>query len=117
MIGAHNYRGDIGDTTIDTGAADSAAGSMHNANLQMNSTTLGTNSFNFGAFSTVTGAYTAVTGDYTKDKWANFGATVTGSLNTIESKGLTGANAGVANSILGTANRTANTNGTVVLGA
>ena len=117
MIGAHNYRGDIGDTTIDTGAADSAAGSMHNANLQMNSTTLGTNSFNFGAFSTVTGAYTAVTGDYTKDKWANFGATVTGSLNTIESKNSTGANAGVADSILGTANRTANTNGTVVLGA
>ena len=117
MIGAHNYRGVIGDTTIDTGAADSAAGSIYNANLQMNSTTLGTNSFNFGAFSTVTGAYTAVTGDYTKDKWANFGATVTGSLNTIESKSSTGANAGVANSILGTANRTANTNGTVVLGA
>ncbi|WP_083222320.1 S-layer homology domain-containing protein [Megasphaera coli] len=117
MIGAHNYRGVIGDTTIDTGAADSAAGSMHNANLQMNSTTLGTNSFNFGAFSTVTGAYTAVTGDYTKDKWANFGATVTGSLNTIESKSSTGANAGVANNILGTANRTFNTNGSVVLGA
>ena len=117
MVGTHNYRGDIGDTIIDTGAADTAAGSMHNANLQMNSTTLGTNSFNFGAFSTVTGAYTAVTGDYTKDKWANFGATVTGSLNTIESKSSTGANAGVANSILGTANRTANTNGSVVLGA
>ncbi|WP_441561645.1 S-layer homology domain-containing protein [Colibacter massiliensis] len=117
MVGTHNYRGNIGDTTIDTGAADSAAGSMHNANLQMNSTTLGTNSFNFGAFSTVTGAYTAVTGDYIKDKWANLGATVTGSLNTIESKSSTGANAGVANSILGTANRTANTNGSVVLGA
>ena len=113
MVGTHKYIGDMGDTTVDT----SDAGKMADANQQINATTLGTNSFSNGAFSTVTGAYSIISGDYSAGKWRNFGASVTGSLNSIESKTASAADAGVATNVMGTANRTYNTNGALVLGA
>lgn len=113
MIGTHKYTGEIGDTTVDT----SDAVSMAKANQQINETVLGTNSFSLGAFSTVTGAYSIISGDYDKEKWNNFGSSITGSLNSIESKTATAKNAGVASHIIGTANRMQNTNGAVVLGS
>lgn len=113
MIGTHKYTGKIGDTTVDT----SDAVSMAKANQQINETVLGTNSFSLGAFSTVTGAYSIISGDYDKEKWNNFGSSITGSLNSIESKTATAKNAGVASHIIGTANRMQNTNGAVVLGS
>ena len=113
MVGTHKYHGDIGDTTVDT----SDAAQMAKANQQMNATILGTNSFGNGAFSTVTGAYSIISGDYDKGRWRNFGAGITGSLNSIESQTATEAFAGVATNVLGTANRTFNTNGALVLGS
>ncbi|WP_296916011.1 YadA-like family protein [uncultured Megasphaera sp.] len=113
MIGTHKYTGKIGDTTVDT----SDATSMAQANQQINETVLGTNSFSLGAFSTVTGAYSIISGDYEKGKWRNFGSSITGSLNSIESKTATTADAGNASHIIGTANRMQNANGAVVIGS
>ena len=47
----------------------------------------------------------------------NFGATITGSLNSIESATASSGYSGVANSIVGTANRTFNSNGSLIFGA
>ena len=80
----------------------------------INMTTLGTNSFNSGTFATVTGSYSATTA---KKKTQNFAATVNGSLNSIESYKDAADNSGVASSIVGTANRIANSNNTTILGA
>ena len=113
MLGTHKYTGQIGDTTVDTSDADKMAA----ANQQMNATILGTNSFGNGAFATVTGAYSIISGDYGAGRWRNLGAGITGSLNTIESQTATEAFAGVATNVLGTANRTFNTNGALVLGS
>lgn len=113
MVGTHKYTGEIGDTTVDT----SDATSMAQANQQINETVLGTNSFSLGAFSTVTGAYSIISGDYENGKWRNFGSSITGSLNSIESKTATTADAGNASHIIGTANRMQNANGAVVIGS
>ena len=113
MIGTHKYTGEIGDTTVDT----SDAVSMAKANQQINETVLGTNSFSLGAFSTVTGAYSIISGDYDNGKWRNFGSSITGSLNSIESKTANTADAGNASHIIGTANRMQNANGAVVIGS
>ena len=113
MVGTHKYIGDIGDTRVDT----SDAAQMAKANQQMNATILGTNSFGNGAFSTVTGAYSIISGNYDEGRWRNFGAGITGSLNSIESQTATEEFAGVATNVLGTANRTFNTNGALVLGS
>ena len=87
---------------------------MRNYNIKTDATTVGTNSFNNASFGVVNGAYSAITGkDYSK----NFGATITGSLNSIESETVANSDAGVANSIVGLANRTHNTNGSLIFGA
>ena len=120
MIGTHNYKGDIGDTTVDTNDVSS----MRSHNVSVNATTVGVNSFNGSAFGTVTGAYNAVTTSYNggnpftnTDAAKNFGATVNGSLNTIESKTAASDYSGVANSVVGLANRTFNSNGSLIMGA
>ena len=115
MIGSHNYRGDIGDQSVDTSKTKDYG-------ININATTLGTNSFNQGAFSTVSGAYSIISGKYNGSGFSlhggqNFGATITGSLNSIESATSSSAYSGVANSIVGTANRTANSNGSLIFGA
>ena len=115
MIGSHNYRGDIGDQSVDTSKTKDYG-------VNINATTLGTNSFNQGAFSTVSGAYSIISGKYNGSGFSsyvgqNFGATITGSLNSIESATSSSAYSGVANSIVGTANRTANSNGSLIFGA
>ncbi len=106
MLGTHNYKGDIADTTVDTGSEES----MRAHEVSVNATTIGVNSFNNSAFGVVNGAYSAITGAYgggTLDFKAaqNFGATITGSLNSIESKTASSNYSGVANSIIGVANR------------
>ena len=115
MIGSHNYRGDIGDQSVDTSKTKDYG-------VNINATTLGTNSFNQGAFSTVSGAYSIISGKYNGSGFSsyvgqNFGATITGSLNSIESATSSSVYSGVANSIVGTANRTANSNGSLIFGA
>lgn len=115
MIGSHNYRGAIGDTTIDTDNNDTRG-----ANLNVYATTVGANSFSNGAFTTNTGTYNVISSSYTGGRFStptqNLGATVNGAFNSIESisGGLT---AGVATAITGVANRVANSNGALVYGA
>ena len=85
------------------------------------STTLGANSYSNGLFSTVTGAYSIASSDYSGENTSaatkNFGATITGSLNSIESATASSLYSGVANSIVGVANRTSNSNGSLIFGA
>ena len=118
MIGTHNYKGDIADTSVDT----SKESDMRSHNIGVNATTIGVNSFNNSTFGVVNGAYSAMTsgyagGDNVLKAAQNFGATITGSLNSIESKTATSRYSGVANSIVGTANRTFNSNGSIIMGA
>ena len=113
MIGSHNYKGDLGDTTVDSASTRKDA-------LNVYATTIGANSFSNGAFTTSTGVYNIISSDYNGGRFENytknFGATINGTLNSIESK--TGSYySGVANSIVGTANRTFNSNGSLVFGA
>lgn len=115
MIGSHNYRGLIGDQTVDTSKTKDYG-------ININATTLGTNSFNQGAFSSVTGAYSIISGKYNGSGFSdygaqNFGATITGALNSIESATSSSIYSGIANSIVGTANRTSNSNGSLIFGA
>ncbi|MCF0152730.1 MAG: YadA-like family protein [Megasphaera sp.] len=115
MIGSHNYRGKIGDQTVDTSKTNTYG-------ININATTLGTNSFNQGAFSSVTGAYSIISGKYNGSGFSsygvqNFGATITGSLNSIESATSSNKYSGIANSIVGVANRTSNSNGSLIFGA
>lgn len=111
MVGSHMYKGAIADIAeVDGTDSQQLRENFNNINM----TTLGTNSFNNGTFATVTGAYSATTA---KKKIQNFAATVDGSLNSIESYKDAADNSGVASSIVGTANRIANSNNTTILGA
>lgn len=115
MIGSHNYRGAIGDTTIDTDN-----NGTRGASLNVYATTVGANSFSNGAFTTTTGTYNIISSSYTGGRFStptqNFGATVNGAFNSIESTS-GGSTAGVATAITGVANRVANSNGALVYGA
>lgn len=115
MIGSHNYRGAIGDTTIDTDN-----NGTRGASLNVYATTVGANSFSNGAFTTTTGTYNVISSSYTGGRFStptqNFGATVNGAFNSIESTS-GGYTAGVATAITGVANRVANSNGALVYGA
>ena len=112
MVGSHMYKGAIADMDEVDGTNSSTLLNRDFNNINM--TTLGTNSFNSGTFATVTGSYSATTA---KKKTQNFAATVAGSLNSIESYKDAEDNSGVASSIVGTANRIANSNNTTILGA
>lgn len=113
MFGTHNYKGDLGDVAVDSASTKAQ-------NMSLFSTTLGANSYSNGLFSTVTGAYSIASSDYSggyNSVLKNFGATITGSLNSIESATASSTYSGVANSIVGTANRTFNSNGSLIFGA
>ncbi|MCF0139067.1 MAG: S-layer homology domain-containing protein [Acidaminococcus fermentans] len=118
MVGTHNYKGDIADTNVDT----SSEASMRSHEVSVNATTIGVNSFNNSAFGVVNGAYSAITGAYDGGSFRsnasqNFGATITGSLNSIESKTASSNYSGVGNNIVGVANREFNANGALIFGA
>ena len=114
MIGSHNYKGDLGDITVDTSTTRKYA-------LNAYATTVGANSFSNGAFTTNTGTYNIISSEYNGGRFANpvknLGSTINGSLNSIESQTANSYYAGVANSIVGTANRTFNSNGSLIMGA
>ena len=114
MIGSHNYKGDLGDTTVDTATTRKDA-------LNAYATTVGANSFSNGAFTTNTGTYNIISSEYNGGRMANpvknLGSTINGSLNSIESKTANNYYSGIANSIVGTANRTFNSNGSIIMGA
>ena len=114
MIGSHNYKGELGDTTVDTATTRKDA-------LNAYATTVGSNSFSNGAFTTNTGTYNIISSGYNGGRMANpvknLGSTINGSLNSIESKTANNYYSGVANSIVGTVNRTFNSNGSIIMGA
>ena len=56
MVGSHNYKGELGDTTVDTATT-------RKDNLGVYATTVGANSFSNGAFITNTGTYNIVSSD------------------------------------------------------
>ena len=113
MLGTHNYKRKLGDVDVDSS-------STKDNNMLLFSTTLGANSYSNGLFSTVTGAYSIASSGYSggsNSVLKNFGATITGSLNSIESATASSLYSGVANSIVGVANRTSNSNGSLIFGA
>ena len=116
QIGAHTYLGKMGGADI--------TNKTNGEGNHINQTTVGTNTFNKGVFGTMIGSYSISTGGFTgaggmnslSYGGQNFGSTIAGSLNTIQSKGHSGS-AGISNSIVGLANVTENTNGTLIFGA
>lgn len=111
MIGDHTYIGKLGD--IDVDSSDNLK--KMNLNNGVYSTTLGTSSYNSGSMATVTGAFSIASGNKDKDT-QNFGATIYGSLNSIESSTAKDSASGMANSVLGFGNRTQNANASLVWG-
>lgn len=113
MIGDHTYIGKLGDIDVDS--------SDHLKKMNLNngvySTTLGTSSYNSGSMATVTGAFSIASGNKDDKKdIRNFGATIYGSLNSIESSTAKDSVSGIANSVLGFGNRTQNANASLVWG-
>ena len=119
MIGDHTYIGKLGDIEVDS--SDNLK--KMNLNNGVYSTTLGTSSYNSGSMATVTGAFSIASGNKDTQDKQNFGATIYGSLNSIESStardsetGMANDSAGMANSVLGFGNRTQNANASLVWG-
>ena len=118
MIGPHNFRGKMGDIANISTDTDKEKRKL---GLGVLSTTLGTNSFTNGAFATTLGAYSIITSQYNGDNYKyvsqNFGALINGPLNSIESFSSDSGYSGIANSVVGVANRTNNSNGSLIFGA
>lgn len=119
-IGNRTYTGDIGDVTISKyGNSGSGSG--------VGSVLLGTNSYTGGTFSTLIGDYsimsTVYPNNYDSKKSGsssylqNAGAVSVGALNSIESATSSNDFSGVANSIVGLANKTNNAIGALIYGA
>lgn len=112
MIGDHTYIGKLGDIEVDS--------SDNSKKMELNngvySTTLGTSSYNSGSMATVTGAFSIASGNKDTKDTQNFGATIYGSLNSIESSTTSKSESGMANSVLGFGNRTQNANASLVWG-
>ena len=118
MIGDHGYNGAIGDTTI----TPDGNGIMK-YNNDVYSTTIGANSFNSGALASVTGVFSIASSQFDGSGWPNTryasqntGATIYGSMNSIESATSNSSYSGVASSVLGFANRTQNANAALIWG-
>ncbi len=121
-IGIKSYEGLMGDTD-DTYTLNDIR------TVGVGSTQLGSNSYTGGILSTSIGSYSIMTTNYLQDnditdrdnqiysKYQNFGAVSVGSLNSIESYTSTEATSGVANSVVGLANRTNNANGATIIGS
>lgn len=112
QLGAHTYVGTMGGTQVNV--------STNSEGAVVNMTTVGSNSYNKAIFGTMVGAYSIATGDFDGNSnfyvGQNFGSSVVGSLNSIRTKGH-GRYSGIANSIVGLANMTENTNGSLIFGA
>lgn len=123
MIGSHVYKGNMGDVTgIDTDSFNTDSNGAYG--FTVNSTTIGTNSFTRGNLATTIGDYNIQSGKSKGYSWSsllygaqNFGATVIGALNSNESQSADSGMSGIANSIVGVANKVNSSNGTLVFGA
>ena len=130
MIGSHNFKGSMGDmTNIDSSKlATEGEGGVYGHTVA--TTTIGTNSFTKGFLATTIGDYNIQSSRNVGYGWRNhynlenLGATVMGTLNSNESytspeqTGLFSKSySGIANTIVGVANRVNNSNGALVYGA
>lgn len=130
MIGSHNFKGSMGDVTgIDSSKLETK-GSSGVYGHTVATTTVGTNSFTKGFLASTFGNYNIQTsrnvgwGSLNNYNLENFGATVVGTLNSNESYTapekpgfFSKSYSGMANSIVGIANRVNNSNGALVYGA
>ena len=105
MLGDHSYTGKLGDIEINPANAMTYNDGIY-------STTLGAGAYNSGSLAAVTGALSIASGEDTK----NTGATIYGSMNSIESATSNSSYSGVASSVLGFANRTQNANAALIWG-
>lgn len=105
MLGDHSYTGKLGDIEINPANAMTYNDGIY-------STTLGAGAYNSGSLAAVTGALSIASGKDTK----NTGATIYGSMNSIESETSSSSYSGVASSVLGFANRTQNANAALIWG-
>lgn len=105
MLGDHSYTGKLGDIEINPEKPMTYNDGIY-------STTLGAGAYNSGSLAAVTGALSIASGKDTK----NTGATIYGSMNSIESATSDSSYSGVASSVLGFANRTQNANAALIWG-
>lgn len=105
MLGDHSYTGKLGDIEINPANAMTYNDGIY-------STTLGAGAYNSGSLAAVTGALSIASGKDTK----NTGATIYGSMNSIESATSDNIYSGVASSVLGFANKTQNANAALIWG-
>lgn len=105
MLGDHSYTGKLGDIEINPEKPNTYNDGIY-------STTLGAGAYNSGSLAAVTGALSIASGKDTQ----NTGATIYGSLNSIESATSNRSYSGVASSVLGFANRTQNANAALIWG-
>ena len=119
ILGDHTYNGKIGDTEI------KANTNYMNIQPAVFSTTIGSNTYNAGTLATVTGAFSIASsqfngsGNTNTNRYGaqNTGATIYGSMNSIESATSKDYRySGVASSVLGFANRTQNANAALIWG-
>lgn len=122
ILGDHTYNGKIGDTEI------TSKTNYMNIQPAVFSTTIGSNTYNAGTLATVTGAFSIASSKFdgsgntnTVNYGAqNTGATIYGSMNSIESATsndwATRGYSGIASSVLGFANRTQNANAALIWG-
>lgn len=116
-LGIRNYTESIGNVNL--------ASYERNLSTGVGSTTIGSNSYSGGTLSTILGSYSIMTTDYMNGNngflnfnvFQNFGATAIGVMNSIESHGTNQYTSGIANSIVGLANTTYNSNGALIFGA
>ena len=108
MLGDHSYTGKLGDIEINPANAMTYNNGIY-------STTLGAGAYNSGSLAAVTGALSIASGKDDKDT-RNTGATIYGSMNSIESATSDSSYSGVASSVLGFANKTQNANAALIWG-
>ena len=116
MLGDHSYTGKLGDIEINPANAKTYNDGIY-------STTLGAGAYNSGSLAAVTGAFSIASSKYDGSGGLNSiyavqntGATIYGSMNSIESATSDNIYSGVASSVLGFANRTQNANAALIWG-
>ena len=116
-IGVKDYKGKMGDVDLSDYKTYEAMG--------VGETSIGSNSYISGSLSTNIGSYNITTTKYGNTSGflgslysaQNFGSVIVGTLNSIESNSSSaGMTSGVANSVIGMANKTQNSNGSLVFG-
>ncbi|CZE47882.1 YadA-like family protein [Campylobacter geochelonis] len=121
-IGQRDYRGLIGD-------ADYTGKRIEDIQNSIGTTTVGANSFNSGMFASINGSYSSISKLDQKPTSSlinrlynlsiagqGLGATISGSLNSIENRNENKKYSGIGNSIVGFVNKTHLSNASVIIG-